>query len=59
MLNEAMKYLEVEETLLHLSFIRNHFLILCPGWSTKSDISMPFEVEFCEATHITTSINMN
>lgn len=57
--NKAITYLEVKKTLLHLSIIRNHFLILRPGRGTKLDISMPFKVEFCEAAHITTSINMN
>lgn len=54
-----MNYLEVKKTLLHLSFFRDHSLILHPGWCTKFNIAMPFEVEFCEATDITSSIHMN
>jgi hypothetical protein len=57
--NEIIKYLEVKKTLLHLSFIRESFSYPVSGWSTKLDISMPLKVEFCEAAHITTSINMN
>lgn len=57
--NEVITYLEVKKAFLHLSFIRNHFRILCPGRSTELDISMSLEIEFCEAAHITTSINMN
>lgn len=57
--DDTTKYLEVEKTLFHFSFIGNHILVPYLGWSTKLDISMPFKVEFGEAADITTSINMN
>lgn len=52
-------YLEIEEALLHLSFIRDHLVVLCAGRRSEFDVSVALEIELSEAAHVPSPIDMD
>ena len=50
--------LEIEETLLHLPFVRNHVSVIRLRRCAEFDVAMSLEVELCEATDVAPSVDM-